>query len=200
MSEFSVGSLHVSNLWGLFWAAGGGGWMGKGAKVFPGERAGLSGDATCPALLSHGSPRGSLWLPPSLELGRPGSQRPRDPLPAGPSSGGLGGLFSGSPAESGFGLCGFPSNKEIPCNPPNLLSISPAARAPPRAPRPSGSSGSARGQQRPAPPSGTHLGAGASVHACECVCKSASVTVQECVRVRPRPPMGRVGRASGAAR
>lgn len=40
-------------------------------------------------------------------------------------------LPRGRRAGIGFGLCGFGSNKEVPCNPPNLLSISP-----PPAPRP----------------------------------------------------------------
>lgn len=44
---------------------------------------------------------------------------------------GTGGFAPGRRAGRRFGLCGFGSNKEIPCNPPNLLSISP-----PPAPRP----------------------------------------------------------------
>lgn len=53
--------------------------------MFPGKRAGLSGDTTRPALLR--SPLGIPLADPSLELGRPGLPRPRDPLLVGPSSG-----------------------------------------------------------------------------------------------------------------
>lgn len=117
-------NVFISSLWllsplqtcGAFF----GGWSGKKAKVFPGKRAGLSGDETRRALLpipfgtllTHLSPVWS-WGDRVSEIQWPTPSWERADSPR------------GLPAQSRFGLCGFASNKEICCNPPNLLSISP---------------------------------------------------------------------------
>lgn len=112
-----MGSFSPSNLWGLFFGLHGD-WSGKRAKVFPGKHAGLSGDATLRALLAvpfgdtSGLPLIWSWGDPSLG----------DPVTY--SQLGMGRLSLGSSGPKSVRLCGFASNKEIRCNPPNLLSIS----------------------------------------------------------------------------
>ena len=98
-------------------------WSGKRAKVFPAKRAGLSGDATRGALLPD-----PLWdtsgLPPAWSLETRVAET-KWPAPSWPPFCERVDSPRGRRAESGFGLCGFASNKEIRSNPPNLLSISP---------------------------------------------------------------------------
>lgn len=150
---------------------------GSGPRCFRASARGLSGDATRGVLLLD-----PLGTPPAYP--QPGAwdipvAETQWPTPSWPQGWELVDSARGRLAESGFGLCGFPSNKEIRCNPPNLLSISrlPEPR-PARPARPSRSSKSARGQRRYPPRSWKHDGACVSVHACECV------NVHECVCAR----------------
>lgn len=98
----------------------------------------------------------------------------------------------GRGAESGFGLCGFASNKEIRSNPPNLLSISLLP-----APRPARPAGREAWKMR-ATGSGFCRCLG-NTSECVCLCMSECVDVHECVCARPGPPNGRVDFAAWAA-
>lgn len=122
MCEFAVSSLSISNLWGLFWVAPG--LKREEGQGVSGQAAGLSGDATREALLSD-PPLGHPLPTSTLEPGRPKSWRTDGPAHSWPGLWELVDSPRGRRAGSGFGLCGFGYNKEIRCNPPNLLSISP---------------------------------------------------------------------------
>ena len=164
---------------------------GKRAKVFPGKRAGLSGDATRPTLL-----RNPLGTP--LANPQPGAEETRvaDTLWPTPSWPQLwegvdfpwgrwrreGSVCVASPLTKRSAVIRRICYQFLRC--PSL--------APPRAPRPSEGSESARGQQQSAQPSRKLVGACVSVHACECM------KVHECTRARLRP-MGTVNFAAGAA-
>lgn len=91
--------------------------------MFPGERSGLSGDATHGALLW--TPLGTPLAYPQPGVGETPVAETLWPTPSCPQFWDPVDLLRGHRAESGFSLCGFASNKEIRCNPPNLLSISP---------------------------------------------------------------------------
>lgn len=111
ISEFAVSSLNRSNLWGC-------------DRVEREENRGVSRQVQGLSCRSH-------WDTPTLESRRQELRKPGGSTRSWRGFWELVDLPRGRQAGRGFGLCGFGSNKEIPCNPPNLLSISP-----PPAPRP----------------------------------------------------------------